>query len=105
MKKSKYFESVDLYVNVVDYMFVEWLVRQGLYTSFVANYNRSSWNGKSFRETLRVVIRCKITSDYPCLGSLASGFFMFCDTPEGSRFWTEKSLAWHRFCETFQTKF
>lgn len=105
MKKTKCFNSADLYVDVVDYMFVEWLVRQGLFSSFVANYNSLSWNGKSFRETLRTVIRYKIASDNPCLGSLVAGFFFFENTPEGCRFWTEKSLAWSRFFETFQTKF
>nr|DAW84887.1 MAG TPA: hypothetical protein [Microviridae sp.] len=105
MKKSKRFESVDLYVDVVDYMFIEWLVRQGLFAAFVANYDRSFCNGKSFRETLRVVLRHKFSSGNPRLGHLVSGFFMFDDSPEGYRFWEEKSLAWVRFCKTFQTKF
>lgn len=104
MKKINRFEPIDLYVDVVGYMFIEWLVRQGLYSAFLNNYRCASSNNGSFRQFLRDVLYFVVTGESFYLGTIFTAFFPFKNTPEGAAFWMKHSSAWRLFCENFQNK-
>jgi hypothetical protein len=86
-----------LLLDVIEYAFVEWLVRRGIFTAFRANYDRILTTRKTFRDCLRDQIRYVYRR--PCLGpeALISSAFLFTSTPEGYEFWTKHSEAWGRF--------
>lgn len=105
MKKTNRSESVDSYVDPVEYMFIGWLIRRELFATFKANYERFNPGERPFRLALRSVLRCKLSSGKPRLGSLVTGFFPFGETLEGFDFWMNQAFAWLDFCKKFQTKF
>lgn len=86
-----------LLLDVVEYAFVEWLVRRGIFTAFRTNYDRIPTARKTFRDCLREHIRYVYRT--PSLGpeALISSAFLFTSTPEGYEFWIEHSDAWVRF--------
>lgn len=88
----------DLVIDVIEYAFTEWLVRQGAFSAFKANYEFIHSFRGSFRDQLRFHIQ--LTLDCPSLGPgyLISSAFPFFRTPEGVDFWSDKSDAWKRFC-------
>lgn len=94
----------DLILDVVEYAFTEWLVRQGLYTSFKANYESTVSPYKSFRERLRAHIRRSLCSPGLDASKLVSSAFLFTATPEGIDFWQKQSAAWERFYVRLQTR-
>lgn len=105
MKDSK--KSVrtnELLVDIVEYAFTEWLVRQGIFSAFKANYECNSSPFRSFRDRLRSQIRYSFHD--PNLGPshLITSSFLFTSTPEGVKFWSKQSAAWERFCTEFQEK-
>ena len=97
MKTSK--RSVDdkLRLDVIEYAFVEWLVRRGIFTAFRANYDHVPTAQRTFRDCLRDHIRHVYRR--PNLGpeSLISSAFLFTSAPEGYEFWLKHSDAWRRF--------
>jgi len=97
MKKNKNSKVDKLAIDVVEYAFVEWLVRRGIFTAFRANYDRVVTTRKTFRDWLRDHIRYVYRR--PSLGpeSLISSAFLFASTPEGYEFWIKHSDAWRRF--------
>ena len=97
MKKNKSPKVDRLLIDVVEYAFVEWLVRRKLYLAYRSNYDRVSTSTKSFRDQLREHIRYLF--DHSKLGptSLISSAFLFTQTTEGCKFWTKHSEAWSRF--------
>ena len=97
MKKNKSFKVDPLAIDVVEYAFVEWLVRRGIFTAFMANYDRTPTARKTFRDCLRDHIRHVYRS--PGLGPecLISSAFLFISAPEGCEFWMKHSDAWRRF--------
>lgn len=97
MKKLKQPVIDELLVDVVEYAFVEWLIRRGIFTAFRMNYDRISPTKRTFRESLRGHIRHAYRT--PSLGpeALISSAFLFPTTPEGYEFWIEHSDAWSRF--------
>jgi len=97
MKKSKIPKVDKLMIDVVEYAFVEWLVRRGIFTAFRANYDRIPTTQKTFRDCLRDHIQYVYRS--PSLGpeSLISSAFLFTSTPEGYEFWIKHSDAWKLF--------
>lgn len=101
MKKNKSPKVDKLLIDVVEYAFVEWLVRRKLYRAFQSNYDRLPTPTKSFRDNLREHIRYLFSN--PKLGpkSLISSAFMFVSTPEGYKFWLKHSEAWSRFYARF----
>lgn len=97
MEKSKSFKVDKLAVDVVEYAFVEWLIRRGIFTAFRANYDRVPTDRKTFRDCLRDHIRYVYRRS--CLGpeSLITSAFLFTSAPEGFEFWKNHSDAWRRF--------
>lgn len=97
MKKFKQSEIDNLRLDVMEYAFVEWLVRRGIFTAFRENYDRFSTSRKAFRECLRDHIRYVYCN--PSIGpeSLVSSAFPFVSTPESYEFWIKHSDAWRCF--------
>lgn len=99
MKKANKRPRINnLAINVIEYAFTSWLVRQGVFSAFKANYEFTHPFRGSFRDQLRFHIQLAL--DCPSLGPgyLISSAFPFIRTPEGADFWSEKSDAWKCFC-------
>lgn len=101
MKANKKSRLVDLSVDVIDYMFTEWLVRQGIFSAFKANYEGFSTNHRPFRDNLRDRLRFLCHTSGP--GSLISTAFPFALTREGYEFWVDKSNLWYQYCLDFRS--
>lgn len=86
-----------LSIDVVEYAFVEWLVRRKLFDAFKANYDRVPTATRSFRDCLRDHIRLAYRNPSLGPGALISSAFPFISTPEGYKFWRKHSDAWRRF--------
>lgn len=86
-----------LLLDVIEYAFVEWLVRRGIFTAFRANYDRIPTSRKTFRDCLREHIRYVYSNSSLGPESLVSSAFLFTSTPEGYEFWINHSDAWRRF--------
>lgn len=97
MKKPRQSVVDKLRLDVIEYAFVEWLVRRGIFTAFRANYDRTPTAQKTFRDHLRDHIRYVYRR--PSLGpeALVSSAFLFTSAPEGYEFWLNHSDAWRRF--------
>lgn len=97
MKKFEKPVNDKLLLDVIEYAFVEWLVRRGIFTAFRANYDRVPTTRKTFRDCLRDQIR--YVRSRPSLGpeALISSAFLFTSTPEGYEFWIKHSDAWRHF--------
>lgn len=95
----------DLTIDVVEFAFREWLVRQRVFVAFKANYELNNSASISFREQLRLHIRFILECPTLNLGSLITSAFIFYSTPEGADFWGKQSDAWRRFCSNFRTQF
>lgn len=97
MKNFKQPVIDELILDVMEYAFVEWLIRRGIFAAFRSNYDRISPTKRTFRECLREHIRHAYRT--PSLGpeALISSAFLFPKTPEGYEFWIEHSDAWQRF--------
>ena len=105
MKKgSKDFKAGDLIVDILDYAFTEWLVRQGIFVAFKANYDASVSPYGCFRDRLRAHIRRSLCSPSLDPTYLISTAFLFDSTPEGYDFWRKHSAAWKLFFLRFQSK-
>lgn len=104
MKKNKSSKDVGLLVDVVEYAFVEWLIRRKAYLAFRANYDRAAESRKPFRDCLREHIRYLYCDSNLGPGSLISSAFLFTSTPEGCRFWLKQSEAWRRFFASLVNK-
>lgn len=105
MKKgSKKFKPGDLIVDVLDYAFTEWLVRQGIFVAFKTNYDVVVSPYGGFRDRLRDHIRRSLCSPTLDPTSLISSSFLFAMTPEGYDFWSKYSDAWKSFYLRFQSK-
>ena len=102
MKDSKKrVRTNELIVDVVEYAFIEWLVRRGIFSAFKANFVRVRSSEKSFRYFLRDHIRLVCRNSYLCLDSLIVTAFPFTLAPEGYEFWLKQSVAWKRFFTEF----
>lgn len=102
MKANKKSRISGLSIDVLEYMFTEWLVRQGVYSAYKANCEAFHPNHRSFRDNLRVRLRC--LSAYGA-GSLISTAFPFAMTSEGYDFWLNQSNLWRRYCSSFRSIF
>lgn len=94
----------DLQVDAIEYMFIEWLIRRGIYTAYKSNYQRAFSLCTGFRERLRGHIRRTLRDPSYGPGHLISSSFLFVSTPEGFKFWNKHSTSWQRFCTNFQLK-
>ena len=104
MKKNKSSKDVKLLIDVVEYAFVEWLIRRKAYLAFRANYDRAAESSKPFRECLREHIRYLYCDSSLGPGALISSAFLFTSTPEGCRFWLKQSEAWKCFFASLTKK-
>lgn len=105
MKKvSKSSRTSELLVDVVEYAFIEWLVRRGIFAAFKANYEHAFMPYKSFRDRLHSQVRRSLHDFGYGPSSLITSSFLFTSTPEGVKFWSKQSAAWERFCEELQVK-
>lgn len=105
MKVNKKSRLSALPVDVAEYMFIEWLVRQGLYSAYRRNCEKFCTTNQTFREDLRVRIRRMYDVGRFRLGDIISISFPFIMTSEGYDFWLTKSLLWRRFCDDFKYSF
>jgi len=106
MKKvSKSSRTNELLADVIEYAFIEWLVRRGTFSAFKANYKHAFMPYKSFRDHLHSHIRHSLRGFGFSPRSLITSSFFFASTPEGSDFWRAESAAWGRFCDEFKGKF
>ena len=105
MKKNKSSKVDKLLIDVVEYAFIEWLVRRRLYIAFQSNYDRTPTAAKSFRDHLREHIRYLFGHSSLGPRSLVSSAFLFSSTLEGCRFWLKHSDAWARFYDSLSKKF
>lgn len=103
MKANKKSRNSDLYVDVVEYLFTEWLVRQNLYSAYKANYEKFHPNHRSFSDNLRAKIRDICRSRVPTVEVIIATSFPFIMTPEGYDFWVDKQNLWRRFCGKFKS--
>lgn len=101
MKKNKRTRINDLFIDVVEYAFVEWLVRRNLYSAFRSNFERVYKSKKPFRDCLRDHIRLVNRNPSLGLGAIITAAFLFTSTPEGYDFWLKRSDAWRRFFAEF----
>lgn len=105
MRKNKSSKDVRLLVDVLDYAFVEWLIRRKVYHAFRANYDRASGSSKPFRDCLREQIQYLLRHSSLTPASLISSAFLFTSTSEGYEFWLKQSEAWRRFCSSLSKNF
>ena len=105
MKANKKSRLSDLSIDVVEYMFTEWLVRQGLFSAYKGNFERFLSNHRSFRDNLRVKLRSLCRSSVLDVEDVISTSFPFVMTQEGFDFWAAQSEAWQRFCSGFKSIF
>lgn len=94
----------ELLVDVVEYAFIEWLVRRGIFAAYKSNFEYYFSPYKSFRDCLRSQIRRSLFDFGLGLNRLILISFWFAKTPEGDKFWVEQSAAWERFCGELQVK-
>lgn len=97
MRKNKIFKADKLAIDVMEYAFIEWLIRRGVFTAFRANCVRNSTTQETFRDWLREHIRNVYRWSSFGPESLISSAFLFDSTPEGYEFWVKHSDAWQRF--------
>ena len=97
MKRAKTRRSDELQLDVIEYMFVEWLCRQDLFFAFKSNYRPTGLTETSFRDSLRDQIRYVVFTSDLDLGDLISSSFSFTRASEGFVFWAEVSSSWRLF--------
>lgn len=104
MKKTKKSSLSELPVDVAEYMFVEWLVRQGLLSAYKANCAKFRTCHQTFRDDLRSRIRSMRRSPRFTFDDLIAISFPFSMTSEGYSFWVKQSTIWRRFCNDFKSE-
>lgn len=101
MKTQKPFNQLDLRVDALDYIFVEWLVRNHLYRKFAKNLIADRRPITSARELIRRRIRTYAKFPSVNYSFLITGAFFFEFTPEGREFWQDVSRRWSDFYRYF----
>lgn len=102
MKEDK-FNSNSLVLDVVDYLLVEWLVRNRCYLNFVANLSGGS--RPNSREMIRAHLAVLLCSRNLTIRDAFATAFKFSDTPEGIAYWCSIEQDWIDFLEEFNVKF
>ena len=103
MKANKNPRLSALPVDVAEYMFVEWLVRQGLYSAYRKNCEKFCTRHRTFRDDLHDRILRLYRVGRFSLRYVVAISFPFSMTPEGYDFWLTQSTLWRRFCENFKS--
>jgi hypothetical protein len=104
MKKIKKSSLSELPVDVAEYMFTEWLVRQNLFSAYKANSEKFCTTHQTFREHLRTLIRHMRRSPRFAFDDIIAISFPFSMTTEGCDFWVKQSVIWRRFCSDFKSE-
>lgn len=99
MRKTRTFNPTWLTLDVLDYMFVEWLVRQDLYVKFAANLTYPG--SRSSRLIIRDLVREVLSTPDYSPSDLVSSSFSFRCTPEGFHFWARVSSDWASYLKSF----
>ena len=99
MKKDKFDRDL-LILNVADYLFVEWLIRNNCYSKFIANFS-SNFDCDSPREAIRSHLSMLLRSNSMTLRNAISTAFLFLPTPEGEDYWCSVELRWIAFLDEF----
>jgi len=97
MKNSQKSVIDKLLLHVIEYAFVEWLVRRGIFTAFRANFHCVPTTRMTFRDCLRDYIRYIYRTPHLGPEALIDSAFLFASTPEGYEFWVNHSDAWKSF--------
>lgn len=105
MKKTEVSMISELSVDAVDYLFVEWLRRRGVFSAYRSNCGFDKERNSSFRTELRHRIKGIFHASSVGIGDLVSMSFIFSRTPEGLAFWYDVSFDWRRFCTGFRNNF
>ena len=105
MKRNEKFDANRLMVDVVDYAFVEWLVRRHLYSAFRSHFLHFRQSEENLRDALRCHIRYLVCNDFAQVKNLLFTAFPFYLTPEGYDFWNNHSDDWAHFCDKFLKTF
>ena len=106
MKGSKKSVKInELFVDVVEFAFIEWLVRRGIFSAFKENYDHAFVPYRSFLDRLHSQVRRSLNDSGFGPSRLITSAFLFTSTPEGFDFWTKHSDAWERFCDELKGKF
>lgn len=95
----------DLIADIIEYTFIEWLVRRDVFVAFKTNYEVCLPPSRTFRDRLRAHIQYSLRSPNLGPGTLISSAFLYTSAPEGVKFWEEQSDAWKRFCARLETIF
>lgn len=103
-KTSKSVRTNELLIDVIEYAFIEWLIRRGIFVAFKKNYAHAFMPYKSFHDRLRSQVRRSLHHYGFGPSGLITSSFLFASTPEGVEFWGKQSAAWERFCGEFQAK-
>lgn len=101
MKKTRTFKPTKLTLDVLDYMFVEWLVSQDLYSKFADNIVADRRCNVPARALIRDHIRVLIENPVLTYEKVICSAFLFFNTPEGMDFWNRVSREWICFCHNF----
>ena len=102
MKKCKF--NLDLFtLDVADYVFVEWLVRNNCYSKFIANFSGNS-DCDSPREAIRSHLSMILRSRSMTLRNAISTAFLFLLTPEGEDYWCSIEQRWIDFLDGFNVE-
>jgi len=101
MKAQESFSQFDLRVDALDYLFVEWLVRNRLYRRFAKNLVAARHPTMSARDYIRRRVRTYASFPVVDYSFLMTGAFFFESTPEGREFWNGASRRWSDFCKYF----
>lgn len=103
MKANKNTRVSTLPIDVVEYMFTEWLSRRGLLFEYRANYEELHPDCQSFRDSLRAQLRYLSGSPVLGIASIITMSFPFDKTPQGYAFWKNQSKLWQHFCSEFES--
>ena len=101
MKKKTSMPLDKLSVDIIDYMFVEWLIRNSFYSKYIANLVRYYPDPVEPRSIIRDLISGISRSHFFLASDLITTSFLFEKTPEGYLFWTRASSKWSSYLESF----
>lgn len=104
-EKSVNSKDDDLFVDVLEYTFIEWLIRRKIFIAFKTNYEYAVLPCQTFHDALRDHVRRSFCTLGLSPDTLISSAFLFHSTPEGYNFWRKYSVAWQRFYHRLQSKF
>ena len=101
MKTQKSFDQLELQVDVLEYLFIEWLCRNRLYRKYAKNLEAAGRVDTSVRDCIRERVRFYVSRTFFTYSFFLTGSFTFAKTPEGREFWIDASLRWENFCKSF----